>query len=111
MKKYGLCVLALCLALALCACGAKEPEPTLAGGWTEAEDGALSQEARDNFARALEGYDGPAYEPVALVATQVVAGQNCKYLCNVPGESGQKYVTVYIDLSGNCEITAVEDAG
>ncbi len=47
------------------------------------------------------------YNPVALLATQIVAGTNYKALCT--GSDGNLYVvTWYGDLSGNSSLTSAE---
>ena len=52
-----------------------QPVP-LAGGWTYAEDPAVTEEVRDLLRRAVTGLVGTTYEPVAYLGSQVVAGRN-----------------------------------
>ncbi len=90
------------------------PELPIVGGFTPVEDGTITAELQAKFDAALEGLDGVSYEAVKLVATQVVAGTNYKFLANakvvVPGaKATQKYVIVYEDLQGNCSLLEVED--
>ena len=55
---------------------------TILGGWTDVEDGTLTDELKDIFSKALEGLLGATYEPVKLLAKQVVNGTNYKFLAN-----------------------------
>ena len=55
---------------------------TILGGWIDVEDGALTDELKDIFSKALEGLLGSTYEPVKLLAKQVVNGTNYKFLAN-----------------------------
>jgi hypothetical protein len=87
------------------------------GGW-EYNQGELSLDANPDakaaFDKALDGLVGCAYEPVALIGSQVVAGTNYCILCRttpvVPdAKSSFSLVTIYEDLNGNAEITDVTD--
>ena len=82
----------------------------LSGGWSEVADLAVTDEAKTALEKATETLTGAEYKPVALLATQVVAGTNYRILCEskatVPNaETGYVIVTVYADLQGNAEIT------
>ena len=55
---------------------------TILGGWTDVEDGTLTDELKDIFNKALDGLLGSTYEPVKLLAKQVVNGTNYKFLAN-----------------------------
>ena len=84
----------------------------LAGGWYEPDSPAITDELKAVFDKAMEGFTGVGYVPVALAAQQVVAGMNYRFLCEattvVPGaETDYALVTVYKDLDGNAEITEV----
>ena len=70
---------------------------------------ALTSEDSDRMEKALEGLTGADYEPVVLLATQVVSGTNYKYLClettvTANPVSSWAVVTVYEDLDGSCSI-------
>ncbi len=102
----------LILALVLCAAGALAEPP--AGGWetVPAEPGALPEDAQAAFGKAVKDTDEGKYIPVALMATQVVAGRNYCVLCQVvPAEpdAAKSWALVYIyaDLQGNAEIANV----
>lgn len=86
-----------------------------AGGWTKADSPAITDEIRDLIEKATEGMTGAAYEPVAYIGSQIVAGTNYAILCTitpvVPDAVG-KYavVIIYKDLDGNVTITEVRDS-
>ena len=66
------------------------------------------------WAKATENLDGAEYTPVALLATQVVAGVNYCILCQITpvvpdAESHWSLVYIYADLQGNAEIMNVYD--
>lgn len=91
---------------------APRAESGLAGGWTETETPEMTDEAKKALDKACETLTGAEYTPVALLATQVVAGTNYRIVCEskatVPNaESETVIVTVYADLKGNAEITDV----
>lgn len=89
----------------------------LTGGWAVPqlafEDATtIPEEAALAFDKALENYDGMTFNPVALLATQVVAGTNYRLLClgapTVPDANPQlNVVDVYEDLEGGAEISEV----
>ena len=133
MKKILTLLLTLLMAFTLVGCGSKQEEvikeetieqtqevvepikeePELVGGFIDVEDGTLTDELKDIFTKALEGLLGASYEPVELVATQVVAGTNYKFLANGtkttnPITKGTYYVTVYEDLQGNVSLLDIE---
>ena len=90
----------------------KEDEP-ITDGFVEVEDKTLTDELREIFNKALEGYTGMSLEPIEIYQTQVVAGTNYKFVCSGtkttnPPISGSYFVTVYKDLQGNCSIIDVE---
>ena len=84
----------------------------LAGGWSQPETPVITEEARKAFDKAMEGFTGVGYEPVALLSTQLVSGMNYRYICEattvLPGaETSYALVTVYQDLEGNAQITEI----
>ena len=92
---------------------AAKPEPVV-GGWSVAEDPAITDEVQDLVDLAMKGYTGAKFEPVALLATQVVAGTNycllCKCTAVVPDPvPSYVYLYIYQDLSGNASIIDVQD--
>lgn len=94
---------------------AEQTEPgdeELDGGWTVNAEAspALTDEEAEVFAKASEGYAGVGFEPVAVLATQVVAGTNYAYLCSsttvtAEPQTSWTVVVVYHDLEGNASIT------
>ena len=86
---------------------AVESQPMLVGGWTVSGDPVnvrLSEEEQKVFdqAVALTGMD---YEPVIVLATQVVAGTNFAYLCREKGEDQEWIVvTIYSGLNGDVQV-------
>lgn len=83
----------------------------LPGGWAQCEAPIVTEELQALFDKAMEGYTGMGFRPVALIATQLVSGTNYCFFCeSMPvdgGESGYAFVTVYKDLDGNAQITDV----
>lgn len=97
-----------------------DPDPTKAdptdepidgpidGGYTEAASPVVTDEIRMLVEKASAGIEGITYTPVAYVASQVVAGTNHLILCTNPVASNRyTLVTIYEDLNGNANITAV----
>lgn len=118
-KKLLVILLAILTVFTLVGCKKKEEIEEVAGedivgGFQELEDHTLTDEYKEIFEKAMEGYTGMNFEPLEILAKQVVAGMNYRFLVNatavVPNaETVKKIVTVYQDLSGNCSITNVED--
>lgn len=112
MKKLTI-VLSALMMLALLGCEEKKteiaPKEELVGGFTEAEDKTVTDELKEMFDEALDGLVGATYEPVELVATQVVSGTNYKFLANGtkttnPPTKGTYYITIYKDINGNLSV-------
>ena len=88
----------------------------LAGGWTAAEDPAVTDEINGVFSRALEGWQAgtvtTAYTPYAYLGSQVVAGTNHAVLCRVSEiNQGTAWAVVFIyeDLQGNATVMNIAD--
>ena len=114
MKKITAVLMILALVLALCAATVSAEE--IDGGWeipvTEAN--ALTEEAQAAFDKATEKLMGANYTPVALLATQIVAGTNYCILCQATAvvPDAKPYWTLlylYADLEGNVEILNIYD--
>ena len=60
-----------------------EPETAgrMSGGWEITEDATLTDELMEIFRQAVQDSGDVKYEPVALLAEQVVAGMNYCFLC------------------------------
>ena len=89
---------------------ARSAEGDIAGGWAETESPEMTDDAETAFRKACETLTGAEYTPVALLATQVVAGTNYRMICesrpSIPSpECGYVIITIYADLEGNAEIT------
>ncbi|MDO4739135.1 MAG: hypothetical protein Q4A66_00560 [Eubacteriales bacterium] len=87
---------------------------TTLGGWTVAEDNAITEERKAVFEKAMEEMLGVQYEPVTYLASQVVAGSNHCFLCKatvIVPDAQPSYVLVYLyeDLEGNVEIKNIAD--
>ena len=86
------------------------------GGWTVNEEftDVLTDEEKEAFEKAMEGLMGVSYTPIAVLAKQVVAGQNLLYLCQgttvtANPVSGFYTVSVYLDLQGNATLNGIFD--
>ena len=131
MKKYlaVLACMALACSIALAGCsGGTQSSSTAAedsssaevgtvGGWTvnsEATNQGLVDDQKEVFDKAIAELDGVDYEPIAVVAQQLVAGMNYAYLCQgttVTAEPVTSWyiVTVYKDLDDKASITAINE--
>lgn len=88
-------------------------EELIVGGYVEAKDKTITPELNGIFATATQGLLGASYEPVELVATQVVAGTNYKFLANgtkttFPITEGTYYIYINEDLQGNISLLDIE---
>ena len=128
MKKTIAVLLCALLVLACAAC-AKTDKPTeitntetegepvdmpVAGGWTNAENPALTDELIAIYEKGMEGLVGVDYTPIALLGTQVVAGTNYCFLSQgtvvYPGSTPMyMLVFLYADLSGNVTVMNIEN--
>ena len=84
----------------------------MVGSWKQPESPEITEEASSAFEKAMEGFTGVGYVPVALLGTQLVAGMNYRYVCEATtvtsdAETSYALVTVYQDLEGNAEITEI----
>ncbi|MBR2825076.1 MAG: hypothetical protein IKE51_02255 [Solobacterium sp.] len=93
-----------------------EKPGTMLGGWTVFADNnvSLMPEDQTRFEKALEGWTGVGYEPLTVLATQVVSGTNYAYLAKgttITANPGIGYyvVTIYENLSGETEILCIKD--
>lgn len=117
MMKKLLCTLLALTLLTVSFVPALAEEPTMKlGGWiSNTENPAeIPQEVLDAFNKAIEGLEGCTYEPIALLASQVVAGMNYCLLCRltvVYPDAQPTYALVYVyqNIEGACELARVED--
>ena len=91
------------------------PDPAgvgFAGGWTLSDSAAIPAEAQKAFDKAMAGFVGVSYTPVAYLGSQVVAGLNYAFLCKSKGvypgaKESFSIVKVYAALDGSATITGV----
>ena len=86
----------------------------LMGGWQDADSlpNMLSDDEKAVFEKAMEGLVGVGYQPVATLATQVVAGTNYAFLALGTLVTAEPIthlyvVNVYADLQGNATINNI----
>ena len=100
--------------------GKEEPVPPVTGGWNKySEDQEMDmtkipEGAKEAFEKATEGLTGASYKPIAYLGSQVVAGTNYKFLCEVtpviPGaETTIKEVVVYNALDGTAKVESATE--
>lgn len=94
--------------------GVKFNPTDFAGGWNYSEaDGAdLPANVEAAFEKATAGEKEVDYDELALLGSQVVAGQNFAILCKAESENENETAAlavaiVYADLSGNAQLTSV----
>lgn len=117
MMKKLLCAMLTLMLFALSCVPALAEEPMMKlGGWISntGDPADIPQEVLDAFSKAVEGLTGCAYEPIALLASQVVAGMNYCLLCRltvVYPDAQPTYALVYVyqNIEGACELARVED--
>ena len=87
----------------------------VAGGWTIPEStksSDLTDEEKETFEKAAGAQAGKNFEPIAILATQVVSGQNYAYLCRGTSTTQNPttewdVVVVYKNLQGDASVTKV----
>ncbi len=120
MKKLFALLMAVMMVFAVAAAAAEEatePAPAqgmITGGWTPAEDPAVTEELQAVFEKGTEGLLGVGYTPVAFLGSQVVAGTNYAFLCQarvVYPDAKPTFVVVFLykDLSGNVSVLSIAD--
>lgn len=93
-----------------------EQTGVVVGGWTantQAASGVSSREAK-LFDEATADLDGVAYEPIAVLAEQVVRGTNYAFLCKATpttpdAQTGWAIVVVWEHLATGSEVVSVAD--
>ncbi len=113
MKKVFSAILTITLVFAVLSLPALA-EGQMAGGWTvNAGDPAeIPQEVTQALNKALEGWTGSSVEPVAYLASQVVAGSNYCLLCKcttvtLEPVTSYAFVYLYADLEGGAKILRI----
>ena len=91
-------------------------ESPMTGGWSTYTDDPteIPAEALDALNAALEELVGCVYKPIALLATQVVAGTNYCFLCEttvVAPDTQPSYALVYFydGVNGEKEVLKVDE--
>ena len=82
------------------------------GGWKATDSPRMSDEATAAFEKAMEGFIGVGYEPLACLATQLVSGTNYAIFCKaqvVYPDAKPYYAIVYVyeDLQGNAKLLKI----
>ena len=123
MKKITAVMLALILCLSLSALAEEEnteafiPQSGLGpmvGGWQATEDATVSEETKSLVKEAFGGIGEEAIAPVAVLGTQVVAGQNICVLCRITPDAEETipyYALVYIykNLEGGAQLLQIRE--
>lgn len=91
-----------------------EEYPVEDGGYEPAESPEITDEIQALCDQAFQDLEGAVYTPVALLATQVVAGTNYKILFEkeiVVPDAKKTYAIgiIYEDLDGNASIAEIDD--
>lgn len=86
----------------------------MCGGWNIgiAAGSGLPEKVQERFDKAVADYEGMTFEPITVLATQVVAGINYALLCRATDADGVttlKVVIIYANLQGGGEILSVKD--
>ena len=85
----------------------------LLGGWEVYDDftALLEKEEKEIFEKGLDGITGVGYEPIRVLATQLVSGMNYAYLVQgqTVGVEGKDYyiISIYKDTQGICELKSI----
>ena len=69
---------------------------------------ALSKSVLKIFSKGIKKYAGYELRPISLLGTQVVAGQNYRFLCYGAGPAGKDLfvVDIYRNVKGKCSISS-----
>ncbi|MBQ6451874.1 MAG: hypothetical protein IJJ29_08135 [Solobacterium sp.] len=86
------------------------------GAWEvfgDAFDKTLADPDKEHFAAAMEGLTGVGYTPIAVLARQVVSGENTAFLAlgtQVTAEADKAFyvVTVYTNTEGKSSVTVIK---
>ena len=89
-------------------------DTSLTGGWEVTTNSSITLKAREVFDQAMPDHDRVVYDPIALLATQVVAGRNYCFLSRTTvTESDEQptYQLVYLyeDLGGEVQVLEKQD--
>ncbi len=93
----------------------EEADPgVLMGGWTAAEETEVTEDVQKAFDAVTEKLLGVDYEPVALLATQVVSGTNYCILCKKTPVTENPQTSfclmyMYVNLQNEAELLQIQD--
>lgn len=114
MKKLVILLLIIIMSMTMIACNKDTTydDKPLLGEWTTQENQDITPEIQSIFDQAFDGYVGMHYDPIKLVATQVVSGINYKFLCSGyqienPSAKSNYYVVIYKNLKNQCSILSI----
>ena len=100
----------------VCAIKYVSTEENLLGGWQIADVARedVTDEEKEIFSKAMEVVLGTTYEPVCVLATQVVSGTNYAYLAKATTVSNDPHsnwsiIKIYKDLQGEVSLTSIAD--
>ncbi len=87
------------------------------GAWEvfgDAFDKTMADPDKEHFAAAMEGLTGVGYTPIAVLARQVVSGENTAFLAlgtQVTAEADKAFyvVTVYTNTEGKSSVTVIKE--
>ena len=87
------------------------------GAWEvfgDAFDKTLADPDKEHFTAAVEGLTGVSYTPIAVLARQVVSGENTAFLAlgtQVTAEADKAFyvVTVYTNTEGQSSVTVIKE--
>ena len=92
------------------------PGMVMMGGWTPSADPAVTDDLKAVFEKGVSTLTGASAVPVAWLGSQVVAGTNYAFLCQIQSaypdtEAEPAYAIVYLyqDLQGNVSILNIAD--
>lgn len=108
MKKIITLIILLLITITVVGCTKKETETPIVGGWEKdvSENRILLEEEVEHIFTRAVSTEKEKYTPIALLGTQVVAGNNYMFLVT---ENGKEYkvMIIYHDLEGNDKVTSI----
>ena len=92
-------------------CKVKVEIAPMVGAWERAEDPTIPEIAKAKIKEFNDTIDGVSYEPVAILATQLVAGMNYRVLCKktvITPEAKTNYAIIEIGFDLNGQVMAFD---
>ncbi|MBQ0036807.1 MAG: hypothetical protein KBT35_07825 [Firmicutes bacterium] len=117
MKKLLVTLISIFMLFALVGCSnskneKEEKQEEMVGGYKlyDGEYNAeLPEKAKEVFENTIKNLTGTTYDPIALLATQVVSGTNYAFFVREKPVTNFAVITVYADLKGNTQILKTYD--